>query len=125
MDKLGIGRKMERLAMARWEWRGFVTWQPKRSAAFGPGTDIFGLFDFVAIAGLQPLNLVQVKRKRAKEAETAFNAIKSFQDTYNSPLACFLVLWHKERATERIVFEAWQYGLTGWFNAGEWTDGMD
>ena len=121
MDKLGLGRKMEALCMKRWEWQGFKTWQPPRAKY--TSQDIFELFDFVAIRGLCPLNLVQVKRHRRKEAETAMDAIKAFQDEYNAPVSCFLVLWRKERRTARIVFEAWQYGLAGWFAAGEWTDG--
>ena len=109
MDKLGIGRKMERLVMNRWEADGFDCWQPKRSASYGPGTDIFGLFDFVAVKSDCSVNFVQVKRRRAKEAETARERIKSWQDGHSAPTACFLVLWHKERRTERLVFRAERY----------------
>lgn len=121
MDKLGLGRKMEQAVMRRWEWNEFKCWQPPRAKY--SSQDIFELFDFVAIKGLCPVNLVQVKRKRRKEAEMALDAIKSFAEAYNAPIAPFLVLWHKERATGAIAFESWQYGLTGWFNAGEWNDG--
>jgi len=121
MDKLGLGRDMERLVMKRWNWDGFTCWQPPRAKY--NSQDIFGLFDFIAVKPWCPVNLVQVKRSRRKEAEMALDDIKSFAEHYHAPIAPFVVLWAKDSATERISFKAWQYGLTGWFNAGEWNDG--
>ena len=121
MDKLGLGRKMEQAVMRRWEWNGFKTWQPPRAKY--ASQDIFELFDFVAVKPWCPVNLVQVKRSRHKEAEVALDAIKSFAELYHAPIAPFLVLWAKERATERISFKAWEYTMVGWVNAGEWNDG--
>ena len=125
MDKLGLGRTMEQAVMRRWEWNAFLTWQPPRAKwrkKDDGGQDIFGRFDFIAVKPWCPVNLVQVKRKRRKEAETAFNDIKAFADYQRAPIAPFVVLWAKERATGAISFEAWQYGLTGWFNAGKWSE---
>jgi hypothetical protein len=131
MDKLGLGRKMEQAVMRRWEWNGFTCWQPPRAKY--SSQDIFELFDFVAVKPWCPVNLVQVKRHRRKEAETACNAIKAFAELYHAPVAPFLVLWAKERLTEsllgihpetgRIRFKAWEYTMVGWVNAGEWDDG--
>jgi len=118
MDKLGLGRKMEQAVMRRWEWYGFRTWQPARSKY--ASQDIFGLFDFIAVKPYCPVNLVQVKRLRRSECEKALDAIKAFADQYNAPVAPFLVTWKAYDA--RTSFQAWQYGLTGWFNAGEWND---
>ncbi len=148
MDKLGLGRKMEQAVMRRWEWNGFKTWQPPRAKygkkrvvpknlfttePTGPielvhvyrntGQDIFGEFDFIAVKPWCPVNLVQVKRSRRKEAEVALDAIKSFADTYQCPIAPFLVLWAKERRTGAISFKAWEYTMVGWIHAGEWNDG--
>lgn len=120
MDKLGIGRKMEQAVMRRWNWRGFTCWQPPR--AKWSTQDILGLFDFIAVKPWCPVNFVQVKRNRRTEAEEALDAIKSFAEHYHAPIAPFLVLWAKERRIERIVFKAWAYELTGWYDAGEWTD---
>lgn len=125
MDKLKKGREMEQAVMHRWEWRGFTCWQPPRAKwrkKDDGGQDIFGLFDFIAIKPFCPVNLVQVKRKRRTEAEVAFNAIKTFAEAYSAPIAPFLVLWHKERVTEAIEFEAWEYGLTGWWSTGAWSE---
>jgi hypothetical protein len=119
MDKLGLGRKFEQAVMRRWEWYGFKTWQPGRVKYCSQ--DIFELFDFVAVKPLCPVNLVQVKRRRRKEAEIAFVAIKSFAKAYPCPIAPFVVLWHKERATGAIAFEAWELGPLGWMNAGGWS----
>jgi len=119
MDKLGFGRKMEQAVMRRWEWKGFTTWQPPR--AKWADQDIFGLFDFIAVKPFCPVNLVQVKRHRRKEAAMALDAIKSFAEAYHAPIAPFVVLWHQERRTEAISFKAWEYGPTGWMRAGEWT----
>ena len=121
MDKLGLGRKMEQAVMRRWEWMGFTTWQPPRAKY--SGQDIFELFDFIAVKPLCPVNLVQVKRKRRTEAGIALEAIRTFAEAYSAPISPFVVLWAKERATGAIAFEAWQYGLTGWWSAGEWNDG--
>lgn len=120
MDKLGIGRKMEQAVMRRWNWYGFTCWQPPRAKY--STQDIFGLFDFIAVKPLCPVNLVQVKRSRRKEAEEALDDIKAFSDRYHAPIAPFVVLWAQERRTERIRFESWGYGLTGWYFAGEWTE---
>lgn len=119
MDKLGLGRKMERLVMKRWEWNGFRCWQPPRAKYYSQ--DVFELFDFIAVKPWCPVNLVQVKRHRAGEAAVALDAIKAFAELYHAPIRPFVVLWRKERRTERISFKAWSYGLTGWFDAGEWT----
>ncbi len=78
MDKLGLGRKMEQAVMRRWERNGFTTWQPPRAKYCGQ--DLFDLFAFIAVKPWCPVNLVQIKRKRRKEAEVAFNAIKSFAE---------------------------------------------
>jgi len=132
MDKLGLGRKMEQAVMRRWEWNGFKTWQPPR--AKWADQDIFGLFDFIAVKPFCPVNLVQVKRHRRKEAAVALDAIKSFAEAYHAPIAPFVVLWRKERVITHpepgdtitrqcIRFKAWEYGLTGWMCAGEWNDG--
>ena len=129
MDKLGLGRDMERLVMKRWNWNGFTCWQPPRSK--WSGQDLFGLFDFIAVKPFCPVNLVQVKRSRRKEAEEALDDIKSFAEHYHCPIAPFVVLWAKERdhflshddkVVKTIRFKSWQYGLTGWFNAGEWSE---
>ena len=120
MDKLGLGRKMEQIVMRRWEWYGFKCWQPPRAKY--SSQDIFELFDFIAVKPFCPVNLVQVKRKRRKEAERALDAIKSFSEAYRAPIAPFVVLWHQERATGAIVFEAWELGLLGWMNAGTWSE---
>jgi len=129
MDKLGLGRKMEQIVMRRWEWYGFKCWQPPRAKY--SSQDIFELFDFIAVKPFCPVNLVQVKRKRRKEAERALDAIKSFSEAYCAPIAPFVVLWHQERATEPaereaggkvIVFEAWELGLLDWMNAGTWSE---
>jgi len=120
MDKLGLGRKMEQAVMRRWEWKGFTTWQPPR--AKWADQDIFGLFDFIAVKPWCPVNLVQVKRHRRKEAAVALDAIKSFAEAYHVPIAPFVVLWRQERRTEATHFEAWEYGLTGWMCAGEWNE---
>jgi hypothetical protein len=54
----------------------------------------------------------------------ALDAIKSFAEAYPCPIAPFVVLWHKERATEGycIAFEAWELGPLGWMGAGMWSE---
>ena len=121
MDKLGLGRKMEQAVMRRWEWNGFKCWQPPRAKY--SSQDIFELFDFVAVKPWCPVNLVQVKQHRRKEAEVALDAIKAFAEQYHAPVAPFVVLWRKERRTEAVSFKAWEYTLVGWAYAGEWNDG--
>ena len=123
MDKLGLGREMEALVADRWTWYGFKCWQPARAKY--ATQDIFGLFDFIAVKPWCPVNLVQVKRKRRTEAERALEAIKSFSEVYRSPIAPFVVLWHKERVTGAIAFEAWELGLldrSSWMQCGEWSE---
>ena len=123
MDKLGLGRKMERLVMKHWEADGFSTWQPPRAQyrkKHDGGTDVFGLWDFIAVKDEHPVNLVQVKRERAKELETAFNATSAFMGLHRCPAMPFVVAWARV-PVHRIRFKAWAYGLTGWFFADEWT----
>lgn len=119
MDKLGLGRKMERLVMAHDEYDGYNCWQPPRAKY--TSQDIWGNFDYIAVKPWHPVKCVQVKRYRAKELVVAFNAIKAFADYNHAPIRCFLVYWRRN-ADKRITFTAWEYGLTGWFPAGEWTE---
>ena len=118
MDKLGIGRKMERVVMARWVWHGYNCWQPPRSK--WTSQDVWGLFDFVAIKPLCPVNLVQVKRHRASELVVAKDAMEAFCRDYSCPIACFVVSWQKNAS--RTLFRAYEYVLTGWVDAGQWTE---
>ena len=118
VDKLGLGRKMEREAMDLWERDGHLTWQPPR--AKWSSQDIFEAFDFMAVKPWHPVNLVQVKRYRAKELETARAAISAFADYYHAPVRCFLVYWRRN-AFKRISFVAEEYGLTGWQQVQKWT----
>ena len=130
MDKLGLGREMEALVADRWTWYGFKCWMPPRGRQKNldapvnryVSQDIWNLFDFIAVKPWCPVNLVQVKRKRRTEAEVALEAIKSFSEAYSAPIASFVVLWHKERATGAIRFEAWELGMLGWMQAGQWSE---
>jgi hypothetical protein len=122
MDKLGLGRRIERLVMGRWYWAGFTCWQPPRAQyrkVVDGGTDIFGLFDFIAVKPFCSVNLVQVKRYRAKELETARDAISAFADEYHAPIRCFLVYWRRN-ALKRICFVVEEYTLTGWGVTTQW-----
>jgi hypothetical protein len=124
VDKLGLGRKMERLVMDRWESFGYTTWQPPRAQyrkKHDGGTDIFGLWDFIAVKDEHPVHLVQVKRNRAEELETAFHAMSAFMRVHRCPVMPFVVGWSRERHTGRIRFEARGFGLTGRFFSDEWT----
>ena len=119
MDKLGLGREIERLVMAHDEADGYTCWQPPRSKY--TSQDIWGWGDYIAAKSWYPVKVVQVKRYRLAEAETACNAIKAFADAHQCPIAPFIVLWARKRRTELIEFNAWQYTLTGWTFAGQWT----
>jgi hypothetical protein len=123
VDKLGFGRKIERLVMERWVWRGYLVWQPPRAQyrklADG-GTDIFGLFDFIAIKSDCPVNLVQVKRMRREEAQQACDAIKTFVQMHPCPIDPYLVLWTRRK--DRLQFVAWELTPMGWTDAGQWTE---
>jgi len=123
MDKLGLGRKIERLVMERWVWRGYLVWQPPRAQyrrlADG-GTDIFGLFDFIALKADCPVAFVQVKRMRREEAQQACDAIKTFCQTHSCPMDPYIVLW--KRLSDGFLFYAWNLTPMGWTDAGQWTE---
>ena len=123
MDKLGLGRKIERLVMERWVWKGYIVWQPPRAQyrklADG-GTDIFGLFDFVGVKSDCPVNLVQVKRTRRQEAQRAYDAIQDFARMHPCPIDPYLVLWKRQK--DRLLFDAWLLTPMGWTDAGQWTE---
>jgi hypothetical protein len=118
MDKLGLGRKMEQAVMRRWEWNDFKTWQPPRAKY--SSQDIFELFDFVAVKPWCPVNLVQVKRYRPVELRKAFDAIKSWADAVQCPVAPYLVSWRKDKCLMGLEFQAWEYTMVGWVNGGMW-----
>jgi len=120
MDKLGLGREMEREVMLKWEAAAYDTWQPPRAKY--SSQDIFELFDFVAVKPWHPVEFVQVKRYRAKELETARAAISAFADEYHAPIRCFLVYWRRN-AFKRICFVAEEYTLTGWAVTARWAVG--
>ena len=125
MDKLGLGRKMERAAMARWVWHGFNCWQPPR--AKWSTQDIFDLFDFIAVKPDCPVNFVQVKRHRATELEGARIAISAFAALYPIPASYFLVSWRKAKGNDAgALFEAWELLPNGrWASAGTWFDEVE
>ena len=121
MDKLGLGRKMERLVMARWVRDGYECWQPPRSKY--SSQDLFGLFDFIALKPNNAVHLVQVKRHRVKEEETALDAIEAFCRSMSTPTLCSLVAWRRKGGM--LQFQAKSYTLTGWDDTGDWTEAME
>ena len=120
MDKLGLGRKMERLVMSRWTWHGFDCWQPPR--AKWSTQDIFDLFDFIAVKADCPVNFVQVKRERASELERARMAISAFSALHPIPATYFLVSWRKAKGNDAgVIFEAYELLPNGrWAFSGKW-----
>ena len=117
MDKLGIGRRMERLVMAHLEEDGWSCWQPARSKY--ASQDMFGLYDFVAVKPHEPTLLVQVKRYRAKELAVARDAIEGWCDAFQCPVMAALVHWRRTRSG--VVFVPWYYTLRGWEPGVPWS----
>lgn len=95
MDKLGIGRKMERLAMYQWARYGFRCWQPPRSKY--AGQDGFGIWDFEAVHPDGRLHWVQVKRWNAREVQRARDAVEAFLRDFPIPVGFYMVSWRKRR----------------------------
>jgi len=66
--EMSKGKRRERQADEAYDEAGFATYRPQESK-FGE-TDIFGLFDLLAIGtGPEPTHLVQVKANRAEGVE--------------------------------------------------------
>lgn len=111
-----IGEEFEELCENVLKSVGMVTWRPRKSRSFrkgeNGGTDIFGLFDIVAVSQNSPNNMVWVQCKKNKN-NISKDLRKKIEEFKLPELFNFKQFWWFNK-NNKIVIENWNEELKKW-----------